>query len=193
MLGPLLTMAMILVIAGKGSVEEVDRAWMVENESSIGMFGMMDLFGLNIIFDNWNKDRLDERGKDIQPLILGFLKPYIDGNRLGIKTGEGFYHYPSPGYEGPDFLNDRPRKELFKSLLFVLIESAIALVRKDVVDAQEVDRAWTSATSLKKGPFVWLDDIGTEGFLAIHARQVEAGLSTENAASAFERFLQSRN
>jgi 3-hydroxybutyryl-CoA dehydrogenase len=33
-----------------------------------------------------------------------FLKPYVDNNWLGVKTGRGFYTYPDPAYARPGFL-----------------------------------------------------------------------------------------
>ncbi len=55
MLGPLLTMAQILVIGRLATPEDVDRAWMLNQRATIGPFGLMDLFGLNIIFDSWQE------------------------------------------------------------------------------------------------------------------------------------------
>lgn len=34
-----------------------------------------------------------------------FMKEhFIDKNKLGIATGEGFYNYPNPAYQNIDFL-----------------------------------------------------------------------------------------
>ncbi len=34
-----------------------------------------------------------------------FIKEnFIDKGKMGVSTGEGFYKYPNPSYEHPDFL-----------------------------------------------------------------------------------------
>ncbi len=32
------------------------------------------------------------------------MKEKVDANELGRKTGKGFYSYPNPAYEQPDFV-----------------------------------------------------------------------------------------
>jgi 3-hydroxybutyryl-CoA dehydrogenase len=34
-----------------------------------------------------------------------FLKNYVDRGDLGVKSGRGFYTYPAPAFQQPDFLN----------------------------------------------------------------------------------------
>jgi len=36
--------------------------------------------------------------------FAALLKEYIDAGKLGYKSGEGFYSYPSPEYNEADFL-----------------------------------------------------------------------------------------
>jgi 3-hydroxyacyl-CoA dehydrogenase len=33
-----------------------------------------------------------------------FIRTYLDRGRLGVKSGQGFYSYPDPGYEAPGFV-----------------------------------------------------------------------------------------
>jgi len=40
----------------------------------------------------------------IDERIVYVKKHFLDRNRLGTKTGEGFYRYPSPAFQQPDFL-----------------------------------------------------------------------------------------
>jgi 3-hydroxybutyryl-CoA dehydrogenase len=34
-------------------------------------------------------------------------KEYVDKGWLGVKTGRGFYTYPNPAYQDPDFLKGK--------------------------------------------------------------------------------------
>lgn len=82
--------------------KDIDRAWMVFNDSIEGPFGIMDKVGLDVVYDiemvyyNDSKDP-----KDYPPEAL--LEKVKKGE-LGIKTGKGFYTYPNPEYLESDFL-----------------------------------------------------------------------------------------
>ncbi len=93
-----------LYMWGNGFVDfrDIDRAWMVFAGMKQGPFGLMDLVGLDVVYDiemsyyNESKDP-----KDIPPKAL---KDMIEKKELGVKTGKGFYTYPNPEYAKPDFL-----------------------------------------------------------------------------------------
>jgi 3-hydroxybutyryl-CoA dehydrogenase len=81
---------------------DIDRAWMVFTGMNRGPFGIMDMVGLDVVYDiemsyyNESKDP-----KDHPPQAL---KGMIDRKELGVKTGKGFYTYPDPEFTRPDFL-----------------------------------------------------------------------------------------
>jgi len=81
---------------------DIDRAWMVFTQMTQGPFGIMDMVGLDVVYDieisyyNESKDPKDYPPQD--------LKDLIDRKELGLKTGKGFYTYPNPEYAQPDFL-----------------------------------------------------------------------------------------
>ena len=81
---------------------DIDRGWMICYGTSQGPFGLMDMVGLDVVYDiemvyyNESKDP-----KDHPPEAL---KAKMDRNELGIKTNKGFYTYPDPEYSRPDFL-----------------------------------------------------------------------------------------
>jgi 3-hydroxybutyryl-CoA dehydrogenase len=81
---------------------DIDRAWMVFTGMNRGPFGIMDMVGLDVVYDiemsyyNESKDP-----KDHPPQAL---KDMIDRKELGVKTGKGFYTYPDPEFTTPDFL-----------------------------------------------------------------------------------------
>ena len=93
-----------LYLWGEGFVDyrDIDRAWMVMFTPSHGPFFLMDLVGLDVVYDiemsyyNESKDP-----KDYPPKAL---KEKIDRKELGVKTGKGFYTYPNPEFAKPDFL-----------------------------------------------------------------------------------------
>ena len=93
-----------LYLWGEGFVDyrDIDRAWMVMFTPSHGPFFLMDLVGLDVVYDieisyyNESKDP-----KDHPPQAL---KDKIDRKELGVKTGKGFYTYPDPQFARPDFL-----------------------------------------------------------------------------------------
>lgn len=188
MLGPLLTMAKVLVIEGLATPEDVDRAWMLNQDATIGPFGLMDLFGLNIIYDSWqepNRKNADLRGK-----ILNFITPYIDNHTLGVKTGKGFYSYPQPGYQQSDFLDTtKDLSFVYQALISVLIENAILIAHDQVATPIEIDRAWMASFSLAMGPFGALDELAIDTFWDTYTGFVEAGLFSRVVADRVEDYL----
>jgi enoyl-CoA hydratase/3-hydroxyacyl-CoA dehydrogenase len=188
MLASLLTMAQVLAIEGLATPEEVDRAWMFNHGASCGPFGLMDLFGLNIIFDSWQQPK--PKNAHLQGKVLDFLAPYVESERLGVKTGEGFYTYPQPLYQHSDFLNKgRDLFLIYEALISVVIENAILIAYNDVAAPMEIDRAWMASFSLSKGPFGVLDEIGIDSFLDTHSRFVEQGLFSGASAAKVDAYL----
>ncbi len=87
---------------GIASPEDIDRAFMLVFGTSVGPFGLMDEFGLDVVRDvelSYFRQSGDER--DAPPRIL--LEKTERGD-LGRKTGRGFYTYPHPAYEDPNWL-----------------------------------------------------------------------------------------
>lgn len=99
-----------LYMWGNGFVDfrDIDRAWRIFTKAPFGPFGLMDTVGLDVVYDiemvyyNASKDP-----KDKPP---DALMEKIKKGELGVKTGKGFYTYPNPEYQNPDFLNPNPKK-----------------------------------------------------------------------------------
>ncbi len=94
-----------LVDEGVASHEDVDRAWMIAVGGPVGPFGMMDVVGLDVVRDI-EMAYYQESGdpSDAPPKIL--LDKIAKGE-LGVKTGKGFYTYPNPTYQDPNFLKGK--------------------------------------------------------------------------------------
>lgn len=100
------TMLMALIgAAGKlltrevGSIQDIDRSWMVNFHMPMGPFGILDSIGLDTAWHVTHK--LPDAASQA---FAALLKTYIDQGKLGEKTGEGFYSYPNPIYRNPDFV-----------------------------------------------------------------------------------------
>jgi len=101
---PLLSAAAELVMNGVTDHENVDRTWMISTGVKMGPFGVMDMIGMETMY---NIDKLwGERLGDKTKLARAeFIKDnFINKGKLGFKSGEGFYKYPNPSYEDPEFL-----------------------------------------------------------------------------------------
>jgi 3-hydroxybutyryl-CoA dehydrogenase len=103
MLNALLGSALGLAAGDVASVSDVDRAWMGIMHTPIGPFGIMDDIGLDTVWkitDFW----AGVTGDSSQRANADFVRQYLDRGRLGQKSGAGFYDYPDPAYQRPDFV-----------------------------------------------------------------------------------------
>jgi 3-hydroxybutyryl-CoA dehydrogenase len=179
MLGPVLATAKALVIERVASKEDVDRAWMLHQKLAIGPFGLMDLFGLNIIFDSWQDPKPENAA--LQDKILNFISPYIEQNKLGVKSGEGFYEYPNPAFKHPSFLISNEHTEfLQQTLICTLVVNAIVVAANDVASIEDIDRAWMISMTVCQGPFGILDSMGIDSFLALFDDLIALGFFSQS-------------
>ena len=76
---------------------------------------MVDRKGLDVVMRD-----LEERAQTIELLTgntgvatetaemtSGFLRPYVERGELGEKSGKGFYTYPDPIHQRPEFLTGK--------------------------------------------------------------------------------------
>ena len=104
LLVPFLTAATNLFVKDVADVESVDKTWMIATGAPIGPFGTLDVIGINTVY-NVNKTAAEKTGDPLRAKAAQYLKEnFIDKNRLGVSTGQGFYSYPNPAYKEPDFL-----------------------------------------------------------------------------------------
>ena len=98
------TAAISLAANGIATIEEIDRSWMGIMKMPIGPLGMLDVVGLDSV---WSVTKYwGETLNDIQTLKNAcYLKnEYVDNGWLGVKNGRGFYTYPNPAYQEPNFV-----------------------------------------------------------------------------------------
>ena len=87
---------------GVATHEDVDRAFMIFMNQKMGPFGLMDMIGLDVIRDIENVYYRESGDPSDAP--PRYLLDRTEAGELGVKTGKGFYTYPDPAFERPDFL-----------------------------------------------------------------------------------------
>ena len=188
--GAVLAMALRLVIEGRATRPVVDRAWMADRGAPMGPFGMMDLFGLDLVLDAWRRPFEDEAREALRPAVMALLSEQVDRGRLGLKAGGGFYDYPDPVYQEETFLiAEGPSSEVADALRSALVTSAVALAVADVATPDDIDLAWTAATALAQGPFGVIDEMGHDAVLATIDQLVDNGLMPPGTLDTTEAWL----
>ncbi|GAE06286.1 3-hydroxybutyryl-CoA dehydrogenase [Paenibacillus sp. JCM 10914] len=104
LLVPLLEAAQMLLIREIADPETIDKTWMVATGAPLGPFAILDVVGINTAY-NIGHAKAQATGNDEYKKVAELLKSeYIDKDKLGRATGEGFYTYPNPSFADPDFL-----------------------------------------------------------------------------------------
>lgn len=181
--GQVMLMAMQLVLDQRATVEDVDRAWMTDRSAPMGPFGMMDLFGLDLMRDSWSTPTNDAHREAVRKRVEPFLTEMVEGGRLGQKSGSGFYTYPQPAYQQAVFAEAEPPSETASnSLMAAIVIAAVTIEAKDVADRADIDAAWCAATGQSTGPFGILENLGLDSFIAVlDELQAERLIAAETA------------
>ena len=165
MFGALLGTAIMLAVLLKVDFREVDRAWMLNQNSEFGPFYMLDHVGLDLVVDIFeNKSGQEDAGSpEVQAAIRNFLQPYIESGNLGVKADQGFYNYPDPEFKEPEFLAGiEENKDLSSPMINAVLAAALALAAEDYADVEDVDRSWMLTHNPECGPFGTIDTIGLD-------------------------------
>jgi NADH dehydrogenase FAD-containing subunit len=104
LLVPWCTAALELLVRGVSDFQSIDRTWMITLQSGMGPFGMIDRMGLGVVYhvakligDTTPNPQALESARYLDEHL-------IQKGRLGVASGQGFYSYPNPAFERPDFI-----------------------------------------------------------------------------------------
>lgn len=99
---PMINAALFLWADDVADPQSIDRDWMTSMGVDRGPFGSLDIMGLNTAI-NIEKGYLASTNDARYQRIIDKLQLLVDANRLGVATGQGFYHYPEPEYQATAF------------------------------------------------------------------------------------------
>lgn len=104
LLVPFLEAATNLVVNDVTDYSTVDKTWMIATGAPMGPFAILDIVGITTVY-NINKIKADSLKDPMAIKTIAYLKSeFIDKNKLGVSTNQGFYSYPNPAYKDKDFL-----------------------------------------------------------------------------------------
>ena len=104
LLVPFLAAATDLLVNEVSDYASIDKTWMISSGMSMGPCAIMDIIGMETAYNvnqHWGTVLNDQAALDRADFVK---KNFLDHNKLGVATGQGFYTYPNPAYESPDFL-----------------------------------------------------------------------------------------
>lgn len=94
-----------VVANSHGTAEDIDRFWCMSTGLKHGPFALMDRVGLDVVLDI-ERHYASESG-DPTDKPPAFLEQMVERGQLGVKSGHGFYRYPDPPFEHPDWPYDK--------------------------------------------------------------------------------------
>ena len=104
LLVPFLIAAQDLWFNGVSDFKSIDKTWMISTGSKSGPFGILDLVGMQTIYNITMMDAKKLNSPSLYERAEIIKAEFIDKGKMGISTGQGFYSYPNPEYKDPDFL-----------------------------------------------------------------------------------------
>jgi len=104
LLSPFLSAAANLYFNGVADYKTIDKTWMISTGARSGPFGIMDLVGMQTMYNVMMLKAKQTGNPDALKRAEAIKTQFIDKGKMGIASGEGFYRYPNPAYKDPDFL-----------------------------------------------------------------------------------------
>ncbi|KAK2603453.1 hypothetical protein QQS21_004405 [Conoideocrella luteorostrata] len=86
--------ALLTAAEGAGTPEEIDAIFRGVLKTAKGPFELMDIVGLDVVFDI--EQHYATARRDIPEEPRSYLGKYLQNGHLGVKSGRGFYQYDSP-------------------------------------------------------------------------------------------------
>ncbi|MFP3081156.1 MAG: 3-hydroxyacyl-CoA dehydrogenase/enoyl-CoA hydratase family protein [Acidilobus sp.] len=148
-----------LVAKGKATIQEVDATVRYTLGLPMGAFELADYSGIDVFY--LIAVAMSQRGFKQTPCPL--IEQMYKANRLGMKTGIGFYQYPKPGaYARPEIPRDLAGKVDPALLLAPAVNEAAWLLSNGVATRDDIDKAVKLGLGWPKGVLEFADQYGID-------------------------------
>jgi enoyl-CoA hydratase/3-hydroxyacyl-CoA dehydrogenase len=176
---PLMNEACWMVEDGDATVEEVDATTAYEVGLPMGAFELGDQVGNDVTLHVLDY-MYEVLGEPYAPCPL--LERTVDEDRLGKKTGEGFYEYEDG--PGAEYAPDAAREEIATRLLASVANEVGKLRENDVAPVDDIDHAVKLGGAWPEGPAKLADEHGLDDLIAVlEERHEETGAARYEVAA----------
>lgn len=151
--------AITMLEEGK-SKENIDAMMRYRLNFQEGLFEIMDSIGIDLIYNLSNE--LVRRGFNTRRSEI--LKEMVEGEKLGRKTGSGFFEYfEKGGSPEPSVL---PSDEMFRidvlRIISAAVDEAAWLLRDGVASQDDIEKMMVKGMNWPEGPFTLADCYGID-------------------------------
>ncbi|NON62747.1 3-hydroxyacyl-CoA dehydrogenase/enoyl-CoA hydratase family protein [Acidianus sp. RZ1] len=162
----------IIVEKGLASFTEVDAAARYKLGFPMGVFELMDYTGIDVVYlinEGWKQLGIELPG-------CSLIDEKFKMKEFGVKSGKGFYAYPSPGkYSKPDIPIELKDKVDPSLIIAGAVNEAARLLRNGVSSKEDIDLSVELGLGLPKGILRYADEIGIDNVVnAISKLRIES-------------------
>lgn len=145
---------------GEASMDEIDASVKYGGGFPMGWFELIDYVGVDVEYDV-SKIMYEAHGERYLPR-LELTEPLVKANKLGRKTGTGFYDWT----KGRPFIASglAGRYDVERSWA-VAVNEAAWMVQEDVAEPQSIDLGMKLGTGWASGPCEYADNKGLDWIL----------------------------
>ncbi|MEM0362309.1 MAG: 3-hydroxyacyl-CoA dehydrogenase NAD-binding domain-containing protein [Sulfolobaceae archaeon] len=142
----------------EATIEEVDSAARNKLKLPMGIFELSDYVGLDVAVDLWKVIVESGTAEDVKCTLF---KKKVENKELGVKTGKGFYQYPSPGKYKKVELPAESKVDPAR-LISLAVNEGAWLIKNGIVSAKDIDTVMIYGFNFPKGLMEMADEFGID-------------------------------
>ncbi len=148
-----------LVDTGKFKIEEIDSATHFNLGNRMGVLGLLDFVGIDVAYNVLKFMASRIKGMKVAKCI----EERVKRGDLGVKTGKGFYEYPTKQWQVPSsWSQELAGKFDGQMIVCVAINRAAELVDDNVATPADIDKTLKLGFNLPLGMLEVADSLGID-------------------------------